>query len=768
MKRKQRPIFFDATGRRWRRAKLVFAVIVSTLSIAVVLLVPPMIANVSMPALQGAAIAAPPPGGISLQAAIDALNAHNTPVIGSGSLFRAVRVQGQHINDIFTGATIRKLSADELEAVDGYQYAIERYGYKTDKELALTFDDGPDPNYTGKLLDILSKESVPATFFVVGQNVVKYPELAQRIVREGHTLGNHTFSHADMDYTPAALGEQEFNQTERIIRAVTGHGTAFTRVPYAGSTDQALRDSIAGNVLAQKMGYIITGYDYDTRDWQFTSAPAPDAKDILTGNSKIILLHDGGGNRSPTITYVKQLIGVAKKEGYRFVSLNQMYAQTPALFGPVRPAVADYSSLAIAQATLVWPSKTILVLFGITVGLLVANAGVNLSLAMLQRRRARKVPHLPRNYRPFVSVVVPAHNEEAVLADSVRSLLKSTYRKIEIVIVNDGSTDATLAVARELEAKYKRVRVLHQRNRGKAAALNHGIYTSNSEIIVGLDADTMLLPTTIRKLVRHFRNPHVGAVAGNVRVGNVRNALSMWQALEYATSISIERNAQAYLGAITVVPGACGAWRKEAIVAAKGFGKHTLAEDCDTALAIYSAGYTISQDNTAVGLTECPLTFHDLAKQRFRWTFGNIQSFWKHRHMFFKRKYGWLGMVILPNAALSILLPIIFWPLLLTLAIENLAAGRLWVILLFLVASLVLQVIIAFVGLRLAKEKLRYLVVVPMTRVMYGPLRTYLLYRSAVAMLRGVYVGWNKFARSRTVTVQRSQPFRVARIAGRR
>jgi cellulose synthase/poly-beta-1,6-N-acetylglucosamine synthase-like glycosyltransferase/peptidoglycan/xylan/chitin deacetylase (PgdA/CDA1 family) len=765
MKRNQRPVFFDASGKRWKKTKFFFAVIVSTISIAVVVLVPPMIASVPLAALNGGSGSSSSPQGMSLQAAIDAINAHNTPVIGSGQLIRVDRVDNQQLYDIFTDAPIRKLTAGEKMSANKSQYVIERYGAPHGKQIALTFDDGPDPRNTGKILDTLSHNSVPATFFVVGQNAVKYADLTQRIAREGHTIGNHTFTHIDIDYNAPFMAAQEINQTERVLRAMTGHASSFIRIPYAGSTDQALRDSIAGILLGQKLGYINVGYDYDTRDWQFKTAPKPSAS-VFDGTSKIVLLHDGGGDRQPTVEYLKQFIAMGKAAGYSFVSINQLYEQTPALYGPVQPSVADYSSLAVAQAVLVWPSKTILVLFGVTVVLLVLSAVSNITLATLQRRRSRRVPHLSRQYRPLVSVIVPAHNEEKVLIPAIKSLFKSTYRKIEVIIVNDGSTDGTLDVARTLEASYKRLRVINQRGRGKAAALNHAMYRSKGEIIVCMDADTILQPVTISRLVRHFRNPKVGAVAGYVKVGNIRNTLSMWQALEYATSIAIERNAQAYLGAVTVVPGACGAWRKEAIVAAKGFAGHTLAEDCDTALAVHRAGYTIAQDNAAISLTECPLSFHDLAKQRFRWTFGNIQSYWKHRRLFFNPKYGWLGMVVLPNAALSVLLPLIFWPLLLSLTIENIAAGRFTTMLLFFAAGSALQTIVAFIGLRLAREKLRYLLVLPMTRLMYGPLRTYLLFRSAFTMLRGVYVGWNKLAR--TATVQHSQSFQVARTSARR
>src|SRR5690606_23444647 len=149
---------------------------------------------------------------------------------------------------------------------------------------------------------------------------------------------------------------------------------------------------------------------------------------------------------------------------------------------------------------------------------------------------------------------------------------------------NDGSKDNTLAVAKRLARRYKRVKVLTQPNRGKSAALNNGLRHAKDEVVISVDADTLFEPQTIGRLVRHFADPKVGAVAGTVRGGNARNGLARWQALEYITSIAVERAAQAYLGAIMVVPGACGAWRRSALQAVGGFSDRTLAEDCDVAL----------------------------------------------------------------------------------------------------------------------------------------------------------------------------------------
>lgn len=755
---KESPVFFDQTGIRWRVTKWVAAVCFVAVAALAAIFGPQLLT----PVISGGAGGRYEPGVSQLEARF---NAQNTPVIGKGQFIRAVALDVHggtgSVTDVFDGKKIRDLTPGEVVLVESNKYALERYGQLPDHRLALTFDDGPDPAYTPQLLNALSRQKVPSTFFVVGANVVKHPDIARREVREGHVVGNHTFSHIDFDFSGTFEGEQEINQTERVLQAATSQRTRFMRVPYAGATDQSLRDSIKGILQAQRMGYVPVSYDYDTLDWRFTSGLKPDPR-LLDGGGKILLLHDSGGNRSHTISYVNRLIPMARQAGYQFINLEHAYAG-PDPYYPVRPSFADKVSYGISWAFLVLPSKVVTQLFLLNVCLILLVTMTNIALAWVQQRRTRRVPLLALRFQPTVSVIVPAYNEESVLEASVLSILRSGYRKLGVVIVDDGSRDDTLGVAYRLAAAHDRVTVISQSNSGKAAALNNGIRHSSGEIIICIDADTLFQPDTVWRLARHFANPRVGGVAGYVRVGNIRNPLTYWQALEYITSITLERGAQALLDAITVVPGACGAWRREALLRAGGFSHGTLAEDCDVALSVQQLGYTIAQDSTAISHTECPLTLGDLAKQRFRWTFGNIQSFWKHRHMFFSKKQGWLGMAVLPSAALSILLPLIFWPLLVGLTVANILAGRWWLILIYLGLIMILQFVVALIGLLLARESLRYLAAVPMTRLVYGPLKTYILYRSLLTALRGVTVGWNKLDRTKTATdPARSPAFRAS------
>ncbi|HEU4984875.1 MAG TPA: polysaccharide deacetylase family protein, partial [Nitrososphaera sp.] len=461
----EQPVFFDQTGKRWQRTKWIFALAAVATGVLLAIIVPLVTKPVALPASQNRPLS-------TIDDLQTSFNASNVPVIGQGQFIRAVEVERRGpaavISDVFSGKEIRPLSGGEASTVSDSRYALERYGQLPDRQIVRTFDDGPDPEFTPRLLDILSRNQVPAAFFVVGSNIVKHPEIAQRMVRESHALGNHTFSHIDFEYEGTAKGAQEINQTQRVIRAATGQQTAFMRVPYGGNTDEAQRDNVKGILQAQRLGYVAVAYDYDTDDWKFSSKRSPDPA-IFDGKGQIFLLHDSGGNRSYTIDYVEQLIPMAKKAGYSFVNLDTVYPGEP-LQGPISPGLADKAAFSTGQAVLVWPAKFVRWLFTFSVLLTLLITGMNIVLATLGRRR--RPPQPPKSYRPSVSLIIPAYNEELVLEQSVKSLLRSSYRNLSIVVVDDGSSDGTLEVARRLSNKYARVKVLHQPNRGKAAALN--------------------------------------------------------------------------------------------------------------------------------------------------------------------------------------------------------------------------------------------------------------------------------------------------------
>ncbi|MFB9912923.1 glycosyltransferase [Rhizobium paknamense] len=246
-----------------------------------------------------------------------------------------------------------------------------------------------------------------------------------------------------------------------------------------------------------------------------------------------------------------------------------------------------------------------------------------------------------------VSVLVPAYNEAKVIEATVRRLLESRGVAFEILVIDDGSQDETADIVRRAFAHEPRVRLIEQANGGKASALNHGLHLSSGEIVIALDADTHFEAETVLSLVKWFIDPGIGAVAGNTKVGNCHNAITRWQDIEYVTVQNHERVAFSSFGAMMVVPGAAGAWRRSALLQVGGFPLDTLAEDQDATIALQAHGWKVIYDAEAVAWTEAPDRFRDLMKQRLRWSYGTVQCLLKHRNLCFSSKVpgiGWIGL----------------------------------------------------------------------------------------------------------------------------
>ena len=295
------------------------------------------------------------------------------------------------------------------------------------------------------------------------------------------------------------------------------------------------------------------------------------------------------------------------------------------------------------------------------VGDVLMSARLVLIGALATYDRVRRRPGADPNYRPNVAVLIPAYNEEKVIERTVRSVLESDYPRLRAIVIDDGSSDTTLEVCREAfrnEIADGRVTVLTKPNSGKADALTFGLEHVTEEIFVGIDADTIIAPDAISKLVPHFADPQVAAIAGNAKVGNRVNLWTRWQALEYITSQNFERRALNTLNAVSVVPGAIGAWRTAAVREAGGYHHDTVAEDADLTMALLEAVYRVNYEDRALAYTEAPTTANGLMRQRFRWSFGIMQAVWKHKAAV-KRK-GALGWVALPNVLIfQVLLPLV-------------------------------------------------------------------------------------------------------------
>lgn len=654
--------------------------------------------------------------------------------------------------DAVTGEYLRDADEFEREGIGDSPYAIEHFGRPADKTLMLTFDDGPDPIWTPQVLDVLAREHVPATFFVIGANVARYPEIFRRMIREGHMVGNHTMSHLDFDEQSDFRNQEELVATDRIMRAEGRYSSPVFRIPRGDPDHNGL-----AQLQSQSLGFLQVDMDVDTDDWRH-----PPGEDVpvppLDGRGHVVLLHDAGGDRSATVVMLEKLIRQARAQGYTFTTLAPMLPQRYLPQKDIQPVLGDRVTAFVAYALWVAPGRLLGALFWFGSGSLVIMSGLYLLLALLTqwRQRHRCWPELDDDALPYVSVVLAAYNEANVIARTLAVLRDSDYpaSRYEVVAVNDGSTDDTAEILDVYALEWSRLTVVHQENSGKSSALNNGINhtMARSTVIVTMDADTLFRRATIRNLARHFVGHHnVGAVAGHVKVGNRRNIITAWQSLEYISGICVTRMAEMSMGAISIAPGACSAWRRAALERIGGFCDDTLAEDADATLALQKLGYAVVNENEAICDTEAPETIRALAKQRKRWTFGNIQALWKHRGMLLRPKYGMLGMVTLPYAAVSLIFPIVFLPLTLVVAGLSLAEGNWRSIALFAAFVAVVHGIIATTGVLIAREKAWHLAVVPVYRLIYEPLRFYLLYASTWRVIKGTVVAWDKLERRNTV-----------------
>ena len=690
--------------------------------------------------------------------------------------------QGEHIQGAAQPQSgTRKIEIDkEFGDVDDETYTKLPTGYvirqfgAAKKTIALTFDDGPDPEWTPQILDILKEKKVPGTFFLIGGNAEANPGLVARILNEGNEIGSHTYTHPNLSDIPPEAVSLELNATQRLLEALTGRSVRLFRPPYLGDAEPTDADQIAPVKVAQDMGYITVGEHVDPVDWalpgvdkivQRTMEQVQAAKPDSPRN--IVLLHDAGGDRAQTVAALPQIIDRLRAEGYQFVPVSDLAGMTrDQAMPPLSPTMALLTDR-VVFLTLSTMGHVLYICFLAAIWLGVSRLFFLAGLSFWNRRREDRAFDLPPVEERFrVSVVIPAFNEESVIAGTVRGILASSYRNIEIIVVDDGSKDKTFDVLTANFASNQRVELLRVPNSGKANALNTALLRAKGEVIVALDADTQFNKDTIARLVRWFEDEDIGAVAGNAKVGNRINMITRWQALEYIVAQNLERRALSALGTLTVVPGAVGAWRRSVLIELGGFPSDTLAEDQDLTIAVQRAGYSVGFDSSAIAWTEAPATVRGLAKQRFRWAYGTLQCLWKYRSMTFNPRYGALGTIALPQVWLFQIILTAFAPLadlllLWQLIWQALAYAEhgsefqnndLITVGIYYIAFIVVDLVAATLGFLMERrEDWSLLWWLPLQRFGYRQIMYYVVVRSIVTAIRGPSVGWGKLERAGTV-----------------
>lgn len=614
-----------------------------------------------------------------------------------------------------------------------------------DKHVVLTFDDGPTA-WTGRVLDVLEANDVSATFFVIGSRVAKRPDLLRRMRRGGDEVGVHTYTHVNLANAPGWRQRVELNQTQLAIAAATGFTTDLLRPPYSSGVEALTPSDWAA--LGSDRNYRVVFADHDTRDWakpgvgRILSSATPAGDD-----GAVVMLHDGGGDRRETVAALGPLIRQLKARGYTFDTVTSAI-DAPTSWHRATPAQRWQGHFVDG---LVRVARVVVDVLRVAFLVLAALAVLRtLLLLLLARRHARHVPDAPVPHTrkwPAVSVVVPAFNEELGVGPAVRSLAASDYPDLEIIVVDDGSTDGTAAAVEALG--FSNVRVIRQPNAGKPSALNTGIAAARHDVLVLVDADTVFEPTSMKALVAPLADPAVGAVSGNTKVGNRRGLLGRWQHIEYVIGFNLDRRMFDVLRCMPTVPGAIGAFRRQVLDAVGGVSSETLAEDTDLTMATCRAGWRVVYAPDARAWTEAPATLGQLWKQRYRWCYGTMQAMWKHRSALREEgASGTLGRRGLPYLlAFQVLLPLLA-PLIDVAALYSLVFAPTPEIAYVWGAFLALQVLSAVYAFRLDHEPLGPLWSMPLQQFVYRQLMYLVVIQSVASALYGIRLRWQVMHRT--------------------
>ena len=622
--------------------------------------------------------------------------------------------------------------------------------YRTpDKTVVLTFDDGPDPTWTPRIRAVLDHYRTPGTFFVTGQQTARHPDVLRSVVRSGHEVGVHTFSHPDLTTRSASDVDRELALTQLALAGAAGINTSLMRMPYSSITSALDDPAWSMTQRLGEKGYVLAFIDQDTNDWRRPGARA--IADAATpsppGRGAVVLLHDAGGDRAQTVEALKTLIPRLKAQGYRFTTLADLVG-TDSLTSPVDTADLWSGRIFVAAVTVSGTTVAAVSVLLLVVGSLVLARCVLLLVLARHHARRRRRPDagaLPPVTRP-VSVVIPAYNEKLCILKTLRSLAASDH-PVEIIVVDDGSHDGTADLAQSLALE--NVTVIRQPNGGKPSALNNGVLRASHDLVVMLDADTVFAPSTVGRLVQPFADPRVGAVAGNAKVGNRRRLLGRWQHIEYVMGFNLDRRMYDLLHCMPTIPGAVGAFRAEALRDAGMVSADTLAEDTDITMALHRAGWQIRYVPDALAWTEAPTSLRELWRQRYRWSYGTMQAAWKHRHALLERgpagRFGRLGLPLL--AVFQIFTPLLA-PLIDILALYGLVFGNRLTTVLAWSGVLAVQAVCAAYAFHLDGERLRPLWALPLQQVVYRQVMYLVLTQACLTAINGYRLPWQRLKRS--------------------
>jgi cellulose synthase/poly-beta-1,6-N-acetylglucosamine synthase-like glycosyltransferase/peptidoglycan/xylan/chitin deacetylase (PgdA/CDA1 family) len=681
------------------------------------------------------------------------------PVLVLVALMAMLMLRGYVHSEILADHRIRSEAATDKvpeKILDGGPVIDTRGGRATslkmpDRRLVLTFDDGPDPTWTPKVLDVLKKHHAHAVFFVTGTMASRYPDLVKRIVDEGHEVGLHTFNHPDLSFQSKKRIDWELSQNQLALAGAAGIRTSLFRPPYSSFADAMDDRSWPVTEYIGTRGYITVVNNTDSEDWQ-----KPGVRQIIRnatpkhGKGAIVLMHDSGGDRHQTVQALDRFLPDMKDKGYAFDNLTEALDAPTAHTAVAGPELWKGKAWIFLVQASEHITDVLVVGLSIIGSLVIGRFVLMLLLSGIHARRVRR-----KDFRwgePVtqpVSVLVPAYNEAKCIESTVRSLMASEH-PIEVLVIDDGSSDGT---ARIVEAMgLPNVRVVRQLNAGKPAALNRGLANARHDLIVMMDGDTVFEPSTVRELVQPFGDPRVGAVAGNAKVGNRDSMIGAWQHIEYVMGFNLDRRMYDVLRCMPTIPGAVGAFRRSALERVGGMSDDTLAEDTDITMAMHRDGWRVVYAEKARAWTEAPESVQQLWSQRYRWSYGTMQAIWKHRRALVERgPSGRFGRVGLPLVSLFMVVAPLLAPLIDVFLLYGVVFGPTEKTIVAWLGVLAIQVVCAAYAFRLDRERMTHLISLPLQQILYRQLMYVVLLQSWITALTGGRLRWQKLRRTGVV-----------------
>lgn len=696
--------------------------------------------------------------GEEAQAALSRSIRLDTQVLLSGTGPVALRVDtaASGRRDVAVDPTTGRVVAQGYRALPA-PHLMRRIDGGVPDAVLIAFDGLPLPEHLSDVLGSLARHGTRGVFSVTASEILDNRDTVRGLIAAGHAVALADTGDLDGAGAWASLSRLRDRVAAMALVGETGWRTVLAETWGPGDVLPVTAEEFGTLVALQDQGRIrLPAGERVPRDpakaREFAERVVSTA---FFAGSQLVRFDLAEDRQAATMEALPVILAEFETAGATFIAPDDL----------ARPAggVAMYEARDLATLrdrvylrVLVNADSILATVFLFLLVLAIARSTVFLVLAAIRQPRDRVDPA----WAPPVTVVVPAYNEEKVIATCIRSILASDYPDVRVIVVDDGSKDGTSRVVAGVAATDPRIRLVRQENAGKWAASNTALRYVETEYFIILDADSKLEWDAVRWIMQPFAAPDVGAVSGIVEVGNAGNWLTACQNLEYRVSQNIQRRAYEMFNGILVVPGAIGAWRTKAVISAGLFSGETITEDADLTLAVHRAGYRVVMAENARALTEAPEKLKSFMSQRLRWTLGMLQVSWKHRGAIAEgRTVGYVSILdaIWFSVLTTILSPLVDLIILIVLAVMalRLFAGQpvldegAAVFFLGYLGLTLIDVLNTLVTFRFERRfSLGLLLLTPLLRLGYRQLLYVSTLRAAWRAITGRLAAWNKLERT--------------------